>query len=123
VTERITGHVLSGIEFPSINTSIDQITYNISSNFDPALTPDGNILFSSTQANGSRAGGKGRIMLCVDNWDGAYPRPIYGNCDEEIGGANGKSQAKITFGERKLVYVGPPLNRSRSITSVSWDTL
>ena len=33
--------------------------------------------------------------------------PIYGNCDEEIGGASGKSQAKITFGDRKLVYTSP----------------
>ena len=123
VTERITGHVLTGIEFPSINTSIDQITYNVSSNFDPALTPDGNILFSSVQANGSRAGGKGRVMLCVDNWDGAYPRPIYGNCDEEIGGASGKSQAKITFGDRKLVYIESPYMNwgVGQLVAVSWD--
>ena len=123
VTERITGHVLSGIEFPSINTTIDQITYNISSNFDPALTPDGNILFSSVQANGSRAGGKGRVMLCVDNWDGAYPRPIYGNCDDEIGGTSNRSQAKITFGTRKIVYVESPYMNwgVGQLAAVSWD--
>ncbi|QQR67175.1 MAG: hypothetical protein IPI25_02800 [Candidatus Brocadia sp.] len=44
----------------------------------------------------------------VDNWDGAYPRAIYGNCPDEIGGACGRSQAKITFGDRKLVFVESP---------------
>ncbi|MCE7866707.1 MAG: hypothetical protein DYG83_07740 [Candidatus Brocadia sp. AMX2] len=85
VTERITGHVLSGIEFPHLNTSIDQITYNVSSNYDPALTPDGNILFSSVQANGSRA--------------------------------------KITFGDRKLVYVESPYMNwgVGQLAAVSWD--
>ncbi|MCF6150685.1 MAG: hypothetical protein E3K37_18815 [Candidatus Kuenenia sp.] len=123
IIQRITGHVLSGIEFPHINTTIDQITYNVSSDFDPWLTPDGNILFSSVQANGSRAEGKGRVMICADNWDGAYPRPIYGNCDGEIGGASGKSQAKITFGDRKLVYVESPYMNwgVGQLAAVSWD--
>lgn len=123
VTERITGHVLSGTDWPHINTTVDQITYNVSSNFDPWLTPDGNILFSSVQANGSRAGGEGRVMLCVDNWDGAYPRPIYGNCDGEIGGAGCRSQAKITFGDRKLIYVESPYRNwgVGQLAAVSWD--
>ncbi len=51
--ERICGHVLVGLDMPNLNTVIDQITYNVSSNFDPTLTRDGNILYSSTQANGT----------------------------------------------------------------------
>jgi len=123
IIQRITGGKLSGIEYPHLNTTIDQITYNVSSDFDPWLTPDGNILFSSVQANGSRAEGKGRVMLCVDNWDGAYPRPIFGNCDGEIGGSSCRSQAKITFGDRKIVYVESPYRNwgVGQLASVSWD--
>ncbi len=123
VTERITGHVLSGIEYSQLNTTIDQITYNLSSNYDPWLTPDGNILFSSVQANGSRAGGEGRVMLCVDNWDGAYPRHIFGNYDDSIGGTCGRSQAKITFGDRKIVFVESPYRNwgVGQLAAVSWD--
>ncbi|GJQ59244.1 MAG: hypothetical protein D8M57_05195 [Candidatus Scalindua sp. AMX11] len=77
--DRICGHKLMGIDMPSTNSVVDRINYNVSSDFDPALTRDGNIMFSSTQANGPRNGGKGSICLVVDNWDGSYPRHIYGN--------------------------------------------
>jgi len=77
--ERICGHVLVGLDMPNLNTVIDQITYNVSSNFDPTLTRDGNILYSSTQANGTHNNSNGSTCLLVNNWTGAYPRHIYGN--------------------------------------------
>ena len=122
VTERITGHELEGINFPNLNTAMDQITYNISSNYDPALTPDGNILFSSVQALGARANGLGRSSFVVDNWDGAYPRAIYGNCEGE-GGDYGRQQGKCTPDGRLVFIEAPYLNCGiGNFASVSWNT-
>ncbi|MEE9515060.1 MAG: hypothetical protein V3V54_03425 [Candidatus Brocadiales bacterium] len=81
--ERITGAKMSGIDFPKLNTVVDKITYNMSSDFDPWLTRDGRVGFSSTQALGNRMYGKGRIAIFTDNWDGSYPQSFYGNCEGE----------------------------------------
>jgi len=81
--DRICGHKLVGIDMPSTNSVADKVTYNLSSDFDPTLTRDGNIMFSSTQANGTHNNGDGSICLIVDNWDGSYPRHIYGNEHDE----------------------------------------
>ncbi len=120
--ERITGGVMTGIDMPNLNTVVDQITYNVSSNFDPTLTRDGNILFSSTQSVGARTNGRGSISLVVDNWDGWYPRTIYGNCafeQREIG----KIQAKEAV-DGYLYYIEALDYNSGvgNLARVSWTT-
>jgi hypothetical protein len=120
--ERICGHVLVGLEMPNLNTVIDQITYNVSSNFDIALTRDGNILYSSTQANGTHNNSEGSICLLVNNWTGAYPRHIYGNEVSEQP-STPKIQAKESS-DGYLYYI-EALDSSSGIGNlarVSWTT-
>ncbi|ODS33869.1 MAG: hydrazine synthase alpha subunit [Candidatus Scalindua rubra] len=120
--DRIAGHVLVGIDMPNVNTVIDQITYNVSSNFDPALTRDGNILYSSTQANGTHNNSKGSICLLVNNWTGAYPRHIYGNETSEQPDTP-KIQAKES--SDGYIYYIEALDRNSGIGNlarVSWTT-
>jgi hydrazine synthase subunit len=120
--ERICGHVLMGIDMPNLNTVIDKITYNVSSDFDPTITRDGNIMFSSTQAHGARNNGKGSVCLIVDNWDGSYPRHIYGN--EAIEQPNdAKIQAKESS-DGYLYYIETSDYKSGvgHLARVSWTT-
>jgi len=120
--ERICGHVLVGLEMPNLNTVIDQITYNVSSNFDPALTRDGNILYSSTQANGTHNNSEGSICLLVNNWTGAYPRHIYGNEVSEQP-STPKIQAKESS-DGYLYYIEALDSNSGigNLARVSWTT-
>ena len=120
--ERICGHVLVGLEMPNLNTVIDQITYNVSSNFDPTLTRDGNILYSSTQANGTHNNSEGSICLLVNNWTGAYPRHIYGNEVSEQP-STPKIQAKESS-DGYLYYIEALDSNSGigNLARVSWTT-
>ena len=120
--ERICGHVLVGLEMPNLNTVIDQITYNVSSNFDIALTRDGNILYSSTQANGTHNNSEGSICLLVNNWTGAYPRHIYGNEVSEQP-STPKIQAKESS-DGYLYYIEALDSNSGigNLARVSWTT-
>lgn len=110
VTERITGAKLSGIDSPKLNTVVDQITYNVSSDFDPWLTRDGRVGFSSTQALGTRMYGKGRIALFTDNWDGSYPQSFYGNCEGEGEIGHSRVQAKEHPDNMVIFTEGPYQN-------------
>lgn len=104
--ERVTGHKLMGMEFPNLNTVMEQITFNMSANFDLWLTPDGNVMFSSIQANGARNEGKGTIPIFVDNWDGWYPRHIYGNLadqDRDLAKINAKCSP-----DGRIIYIETP---------------
>ena len=120
--DRICGHLLVGIDMPNVDTVIDQITYNVSSNFDPTLTRDGNILYSSTQANGTHNNSEGSTCILVNNWTGAYPRHIYGNEVSEQ-----PSTPKVSAKESSdgYVYYIEALDRNSGIGNlarVSWTT-
>jgi len=107
VIERITGAKLSGIDMPTLNTVADQLTYNISSDFDPWLTRDGRVGYSSTQANGTRRDGKGSIALFTNYWDGQYNQPFYGNCEDEGEAGHARIQAR-EHPDNMVVFVESP---------------
>ncbi|MGR3220836.1 MAG: hydrazine synthase subunit alpha [Candidatus Anammoxibacter sp.] len=121
--QRVTGHVLNGrpeCTWESLGTVMAQVTFNMSSNFDLWLTPDGNIMFAGTQANGARADGKGRVAIMVDNWDGWYPRHIYGNYPDQQK-TKRKIGAKCAV-DGRIYYIETDNLRHGvgSLVSVSW---
>jgi Tol biopolymer transport system component len=120
--DRICGHLLVGLDMPNVDTVMDKITYNVSSNFDPTLTRDGNIMFSSTQANGTHNNSNGSTCLLVDNWDGSYPRHIYGNEVSEQPDAP-KIQAREAS-DGYVYYIEALDNNSGigNLARVSWTT-
>jgi len=123
--QRVTGHVLNGrpeCTWESLGTVMEQVTFNMSSNFDLWLTPDGNIMFAGTQANGARAAGKGRVAIMVDNWDGWYPRHIYGNYPTQQP-TKGKIQAKCSVDGRIYYIETDNIHHGvGSLASVSWKS-
>ncbi len=122
--QRVTGHVLNGrpeCTWEKLGTVMEQVTFNMSSNFDHWLTPEGNVMFAGTQANGARAAGKGRVAIMVDNWDGWYPRHIYGNYADQQP-TKGKIQAKCAV-DGRIYYIETDNLRHGvgQLASVSWN--
>jgi len=59
--------------------NLRRITFNLSADFDPAVLPDGRILFSSWQRFGTRYYPTGLFSLLTVNTDGTDLFPFYGN--------------------------------------------
>lgn len=123
--QRVTGHVLNGrpeCTWDNLGTVMEQISFNMSSNFDLWLTPEGNVMFAGTQANGARADGKGRVAIMADNWDGWYPRHIYGNYPDQQP-TKGKIHAKCAP-DGRIYYIETDNLRHGvgSLASVSWKS-
>ena len=59
--------------------NVHRITYNLSSDFEPDVLPNGRVLFSSWQRFGSRYAPTGIFAIFAVNIDGADLMPYYGN--------------------------------------------
>lgn len=63
---------------------VQRLTYNLSSDYDPAVMPDGRLVFASWQRAGWHHGSLGRIMLLGVNTDGIDFAPFCGEVGRRI---------------------------------------
>jgi hypothetical protein len=59
--------------------TVRRLTFNLHSDFSPAVLPTGQVVFSSWQRRGERAEPEGLLALMAVNLDGTDPMPFYGN--------------------------------------------
>ena len=80
-------------------TALRRLTFNLSSDIDPAVLPDGRLVYASWQRSTPAHGTEGRFVLLAVNTDGTDPVPY---AVEE--GRRAKQMPAVTTGER-VVFV------------------
>ncbi len=72
-------HAFSLYVFDPTDEEFTRLTFNPSSDFDPAILPDGRIAYSSWQHVGNHHWPTGTVAIMLINWDGTGVFPLTGN--------------------------------------------